>query len=125
MALTRLKWKLSYGTKLFDTLDGDIDDTQYVVANDINGNKKGYYVRLNSNKESHNFNIVDSSYDVSGLTEVQVIGEIAYDVFDLGNGKLYRRKSTINEYKALALKNARGVEKDMEESEVRSIRNRI
>ncbi len=125
MALVRLKWDHSYQTKLFNTLDGDIGDTQYAIAMDANNNQKGYYVRLNPNKESHNFELVDMRFDVTGLTEVQVAGETAYDVFDLGNRKYYRVQSDINKYQALALKNARGVERDMEESERDAIRNRI
>ena len=69
---------VSYETLLFDTPDGDLDNTQYA----LDGNGTGYYIRTKP-KEQGQFEHVDLNYKVPQAAKKQfkIIGHAYYDEF--------------------------------------------
>lgn len=64
--LYKNKWLCSYETIYFSTPDNDIDIGQYALDED----GAGYYIRTRPKGEAQ-FDWVDLTYDISGLTEVK------------------------------------------------------
>ncbi len=96
--MPKLDWKCSYETYLYSGGDGDLETTEYAEHPD----GKHYIVRL-EDKKRQNTRKVDKSFDVSGLTLVDVVGTTCYDEFILPNGKTIRLKGDLAEYKKRAV----------------------
>jgi len=113
------KWLCSYETLAFNTADGDLNVTQYALTED----GKGYYVRTKPKTEAQ-FDRVDLTYDISGLTKVNIVKTKAYydefltavgatwlwpldspysgfDPSQLPSGSVARIPSTANKYNGL------------------------
>jgi len=80
------KWLCSYETVAFNTPDKDLDVGQYALTED----KKGYYIRTKPKAEAQ-FDRVDLTHDISGLTKVQVVpgAHAYYDEFLTAVGATY------------------------------------
>lgn len=112
-----LKWRLSYETIKFNTPDGDLSKGQYAVAP-----KGGFYVRRHP-QNNYQFLRAEKLDPTLDIEEVQIVeGEsMFYDEFELPNKRILRFPSTQNDYRALAVKNASGRNKDVTSQEIQEI----
>jgi hypothetical protein len=89
------KWVCSYETVRFDTVDGDLSKGQYAQA-DTNS----YYI---ANPESgYNFlTVPKDEIDISGMTEVKIVGKAYYSVFKNAKKERIRVRYDAEKYNAL------------------------
>ena len=98
-AQVELKWIASYETMLFDTTSGWIEDNQYALMEA----KDAYFIKLPGEVVKE----VALDFDLTGLTEVNIIGKAYFHTFLDDDGQtVIREQATKSEYKALAGKSA-------------------
>ena len=90
--LFKLKWRVSYKTVRFNTLDGDLSKNQFCRY------KRGFLVRQHP-KNNHHIVFIEN-LNTSEMEEAQIINgdEMYYDEFELPNGRILRLLSKKKKY---------------------------